>query len=339
MVLFGFSYLYGVTGTTNLTSLHAALVGGSGEPMPAVLRVAVVAVVAGLAFRVTAVPFHFYAPDVFQGTAATGAALLAVVPKIAGLAALLRLLFLPPGSDGWFDLPTSPSWTLASEAMPVLWLLAVASILVGNFVALLQTDVRRLLAWSSIAHAGYMLVGLTVGAGGGRGGLEAMLFYLAAYVAMTVGAFAVLVAAGRQRTIATIDDLGGLSRTRPAAALAMTVFLLSLIGLPPTAGFLGKLNLLLAAWAAETSAASAFDLWWLAVVLAAGAAIGAWYYLRLIGTMYLGQPRDESHEPTGLTDAPALIGVACCALVTVGLFVLPGLLWPLVERLRWPLIP
>lgn len=341
LVLFGFSYLFGVTGTTNLTALHAALIGGSAAPMPAVLRVTVVALVAGLAFRVTAVPFHFYAPDVFQGAAATGAALLAIVPKVAGLTALVRLLFTPAGIDQWIELPADPAWTLASEAAPLLWALAVTSILVGNVVALQQDDVRRLLAWSSVAHAGYLLIGLTVGAGAGEGGLEAMLFYLAAYAAMTVGAFAVLVAAGRRRQVATADDLAGLSRTDPAAALAMTVFLLSLIGLPPTAGFLGKLNLLLAAWSADAAGASGPGGRWLAVALAVGAAIGVWYYLRLIGMMYLGQPRHDPTERRGQSEAadvPALVGVACCAIATVGLFVTPDLLWPLIERLRWPFL-
>ncbi len=331
VVLFGFSYLFGVTGTTNLASFHSAIVSGSAEPMPGLLRIAVTMVVAGLAFRITAVPFHFYAPDVFQGTAGTGAALLAIIPKIAGFAALARLLITP----SWLERPAEPLWTLASEAAPILWILAAASVLVGNMVALQQTDLRRLLAWSSIAHAGYMLIGLTVAMGAGRGGLEALLFYLAAYAAMTVGAFAVLIALrNRKQPIATIDDLAGLARIHPLLALAMTVFLLSLIGLPPTAGFLGKLNLLLTAWSAQTPMPPLPDARWLAVLLVVGAAIGAWYYLRVIGAMYLGEPKPGAHESSGPLDVPAAIGVACCVLVTIALFAAPGLLWPLIERLN-----
>ncbi|MGH7201160.1 MAG: NADH-quinone oxidoreductase subunit N, partial [Planctomycetaceae bacterium] len=191
-----------------------------------------------------------------------------------------------------------------------------------------QTDLRRLLAWSSIAHAGYMLVGLTAGPNvrSAVGGLEALLFYLAAYGAMTVGAFAVLVAVGRgERRVESIDDLAGMSQTHPVAALLMTVFLFSLTGLPPTAGFLGKLNLFLAAWSTGTPSAQA-----LAVLLAVNAAIGAWYYLRLIGVMYLNEPRQAAVDPV---DVPASLGVACCAIATIGLFAAPNLLWPLIERI------
>lgn len=330
VVLFGLSYLFGVTGTTNLTSLHSAVVEGGSEPMPGLLRIAVAMIVAGLAFRITAVPFHFYAPDVFQGTAGNGAALLAILPKIAGFTALARLLMTP----AWMEPISEPLWTLGREAAPMLWILAVASVLIGNVVALQQTDLRRLLAWSSIAHAGYMLIGLIVAMGAGRGGLEALLFYLAAYAAMTVGAFAVLIALrNRQKPIATIEDLAGLARIHPLLALAMTVFLLSLIGLPPTAGFMGKLNLLITAWSAQTPLPHMPDAWWLAVLLIVGAAIGAWYYLRLIGAMYLGEPPEGSGESQSPLDVPAAIGVACCTLATIALFAAPNILWPLIERL------
>ena len=131
---------------------------------------------------------------------------------------------------------------------------------------------------------------------------------------------------------ATIDDLAGLSRTRPMGALAMTVFLLSLIGLPPTAGFLGKLNLLMTAWSATNPLPNMPDARWLAVVLIAGAAIGAFYYLRLIGAMYLGQPTD-SQESVGPMDVPAAIGVACCAAATILLFAAPNLIWPWIQQI------
>ena len=325
LLLYGFSFLFGVTGTTNLTAMHAAFAAGGGTAMPAVLMIALVAVIAGLAFRITAVPFHFYAPDVFQGAPTTGAALLAFVPKVAGFVALVRLLTTPA-----LEATTAPLWTLATQAMPVLWTLAVITMLAGNVLALIQTDIRRLLAYSSVAHAGYMLVGLTVGdrAGAAVGGIEALLFYLAVYGAMTVGVFAVLVALSRgDRRVESVDDLAGLSQRHPVAALAMAVFLFSLTGLPPTAGFLGKLNLFLAAWSAGTEAGV-----WLAIVLAVSAAIGAWYYLRIIGVMYLRPSIHEEPAAGRAIEGPAYVGVVLCALATVGLFAAPGWLWQIVEK-------
>jgi NADH-quinone oxidoreductase subunit N len=320
LVLFGLSYFYGVAGTTNLTAMYEALAAGAVSPA---LFMAAAAVIAGLGFRVTAVPFHFYAPDVFQGAAMSGAALLSFVPKIAGFVALLRLL----------SAPAEGLRTLGEAAEPILWSLAVVSMTVGNVLALLQTDVRRLMAYSSIAHAGYMLVGLAAAPHDGAvRGAPALLFYLAAYGAMTVGVFAVLAAVRSARSLAgsaagseeKIDDLAGLSQTHPAAALLMTVFLFSLTGLPPTAGFLGKLNLFLAAWSAGSTAAQ-----WTAVVMAINAAIGAWYYLRLIGVMYLQRPAEAATRPVG---SPAFIGAALCAAATILLFAAPDWLWQAVSR-------
>lgn len=321
LVLFGFAFLYGVTGTTNLTAVYAALASGSADAMPPVLMISAAAVIAGLGFRITAVPFHFYAPDVFQGTSTGGAAMLSFVPKIAGFVALLRVLVVPT-ADAAF-------WSFDERIEPVLWGLAVLSMTVGNVLAFLQTDVRRMMAYSSIAHAGYMLVGLAVAshADARVAGVPALLFYLAAYGAMTVGVFAVLAAIRSDATDSpadTTDGLAGLNVTHPFAALLMTVFLFSLTGLPPTAGFLGKLNLFLAAWSADTASAR-----WLAIAMAVNAAISAWYYLRLIGVMYL-QPPQGATRPV---ESPALIGGMLCAAATVALFVAPDWLWQTVNRL------
>ncbi len=329
LVLYGFSFLYGATGTTNLTAMHSALANvDSLGVRPPILVIALVTVVAGLCFRVTAVPFHFYAPDVFQGTGTSGAALLSFVPKIVGFVALLRI-FAPPALD---VIPgDQPVWSMSGEGMSLLWVLSVATMFLGNLMALLQTNLKRLLAYSSIAHAGYMLVGLTVGRSnsGLTDGVEALLFYLAVYGAMTVGLFAVLVSLSRPgRSIETIDDLAGLSQVHPAVALLAAVFLFSLTGLPPTAGFLGKLNLFLAAWSQGTSSSR-----WLAALLAVNAAIGAWYYLRIIATMYL-QPRPASPaRDDGAVEVPALAGMVLCVLVTVGLFFAPGWLWKVIEHI------
>lgn len=318
-VLFGMSYLYGVTGTTNLEALYEALRGGQFAKMPALLVVAVVMLIAGLGFRVTAVPFHFYAPDVFQGAPLPAAGLLAVVPKLAGFVALYRLLGISLGVP-------AGGWSLGGLSEPLLWWLAVLTMFVGNLLALLQNDVRRLLAYSSISHAGYMLVGFVAGLHpvASPTGTEAWLFYLAVYSAMTLGAFAALTALRtEQRSVEQVDDLAGLSRVRPGVAFMLAVMLFSLTGLPPTAGFLGKLNLFLAAWSLNTEAGR-----WLAIWLAVNAALGAWYYLRIVAVMYLREPEGPASEAA---ETPALVALGACTVVTLALFFLPGLLWNVVQ--------
>lgn len=318
-LLFGLSYLYGATGTTNLQSIYDALAAGSGAKLPSILGIAVIMLIAGIGFRLTAVPFHFYAPDVFQGAPNSAAAMLSFVPKIAGFVALYRLLAVAD---------VNGEWTLASLSQPLLWWLAVITMFVGNLLALLQTDIRRMLAFSSVSHAGYMLVGFIVGEQGTAAirGFDALFFYLAVYGVMTIGAFAALGAlSSTTYRVSAISDLAGLSRTRPVIALALAIFLFSLTGLPPTAGFLGKLNLFLAAWSSGTESGR-----WLAIWLAVNAAIGAWYYLRVIREMYLSDPTTELTEST---PAPALVATGLCTAATLGLFFVPSLLWDAVQRI------
>ena len=329
LVLYGFSFLYGVAGTTNLTALHEVFKSHELNAMPILLLVSVVAIVAGLAFRITAVPFHFYAPDVFQGTANSAAALLSFIPKVAGFIALVRVL----GQPG-----ITAHWSLAETSGEMLFLLAVATMFVGNLLALLQKNVRRLLAYSSIAHAGYMLVGLciavsvpllnkdgTVAAAGSIGGLSALLFYLGIYGVTTLGVFALLASLSRpERPLETSDDLAGLSKTHPAGAFLATVLLFGLTGLPPTAGFLGKLTLFLSAWNHGTDLGRR-----LAICLAINAAIAAWYYLRLIGVMYLQPSRDDTKRSAGV---PAFVGVSLCAVASIALFFAPDWLWQALQR-------
>lgn len=335
IVLFGMSYLYGATGTTNLSAIHAAFSVGP-APMNPLVAVAVVMLIAGLGFRLTAVPFHFYAPDVFQGAPTSGAAMLSFVPKIAGFVALLRLMVPATGAR-----ETVTSWTMTPAAVPLLWWLAVTTMFVGNLMALMQTDIRRLLAYSSVSHAGYMMVGLIVGLEHeirkdvlvgpivqSVSGIGAMLFYLAVYGAMTLGAFAILIVASRpDKRIETLDDLSGLSRNRPALALVFAVFLFSLAGLPPTAGFLGKLNLFFAAWAQGNESNK-----WLAMILAVNAALGSWYYLKVIGVMFLRDPIDRRELPPA-AETPSLIAAGICLVGTIGLFFLPGWLWVPIQRI------
>lgn len=319
IVLFGMSYLYGATGTTNLLAIHQAFAQGSHLPQNGLIVVATVMLIAGLGFRLTAVPFHFYAPDVFQGAQPSAAAMLSFVPKVAGFVALLRLMV--PAATGDAALH---SWMMIPTATNLLWWLAVITMFTGNLMALMQTDVRRLLAFSSVSHAGYMLVGLVVGMQASQqvSGIGALLFYLAVYGVMTLGAFAVLIAAARSnRRIESLDDLAGLSRSKPMLALALSVFLFSLSGLPPTAGFLGKFNLFFAAWSQGTESSR-----WLACILAVNAALGAWYYLRLIGVMYLREQVDRSEDVRPI-EAPSVVATVVCLAGTIGLFIAPGPLW------------
>lgn len=335
LVLFGLSFLYGVTGVTNLTAIHQALEGGELRPMPLVLLISTVSLIAGLAFRVTAVPFHFYAPDVFQGTATPAAALLSFVPKVAGFVALAKLLGQPSLESSLYE----GYWSLAARSGGLLYLLALATMFVGNILALLQKNLRRLLAYSSVAHAGYMLVGLTVATSvaqvGDNGlpesnattsGLSSLLFYLAVYGVTTLGVFALLACVPRKdRPLETIDDLAGLSKTHPAEALLASVLLFGLTGLPPTAGFLGKLTLFFSAWNHGSQIGQP-----LAICLAINAAIAAWYYLRLIGVMYLRPSRDNSR---GQVEVPAFIGLSLCAFASIALFFSPDWLWQALQRI------
>ena len=330
LVLYGFSFLYGVAGTTNLTGLHQVFQAHSKETLPAMLLVSLVTIVSGLAFRITAVPFHFYAPDVFQGTSNSAAALLSVLPKVAGFVALIRVL----GPTNLESASYPQNWSLALSSGAALQWLAIATMFVGNLFALLQKNVRRLLAYSSIAHAGYMLIGLSVAvsapttvtsAAGPIGGLAALLFYLGIYGVTTLGVFALLASLARpERPLETSDDLAGLSQTHPAGAFLATILLFGLTGLPPTAGFLGKLTLFLTAWHHGTTLGQT-----LAICLAINAAIAAWYYLRLIGVMYLQPSRDDTRRAT---EVPAFVGVSLCALASIALFFAPDWLWQALQR-------
>ena len=216
IVLYGFSFLYGAVGSTHLGAIHTALGHFPAAQSPSILLIAAGCIVAGLSFRITAVPFHFYAPDVFQGSHAGAAALLAFVPKIAGFVALYRIIHFESNND--FIATSAESLRVWCEAL--FSLMAVASMVIGNVLALLQRDLKRLLAYSSVAHAGYMLVGLAAGhQRTAVGGTAALLFYLVAYGATISGVFGMLVLLRRGgRAVTTIDDLAGLGQTQPAAA-------------------------------------------------------------------------------------------------------------------------
>lgn len=293
VLLFGFSYLYGVTGTTNLTAIIEGLTKANAERLSPMSLLAVVMVIAAVGFRVAAVPFHFYAPDVYEGSPAGVVAQLAFLPKVAGFVALARILGL---------LTTDPRhlpFDASTQVPLLLWILAVVTMSVGNVLALLQDNIRRMLAYSSVAHAGYLLIGLVVACSlpdakgrPGVGGVDALLVYLVAYGAMTVGAFAVILFLSTpERPVESIDELAGLGQSHPITAGSMAVFMLSLIGMPLTAGFAGKFLLFVGAFSAPADTLTMRHLYQtLAVIAAVNAAIGAYYYLRVIGVMYLRSP-------------------------------------------------
>ncbi|HEX5471530.1 MAG TPA: NADH-quinone oxidoreductase subunit N [Lacipirellulaceae bacterium] len=334
LVLYGMAWLYGVAGTTSFAGIRDVLSHRPPHAGEGMLEIAFALLLAGLSFRITAVPFHFYAPDVFQGTTAANAALLSIVPKVVGFAALLRLIPLSGATVSWLN------WVPEHSNMVLLGVMAVVTMFVGNLMALRQRHLYRLMAYSSIAHAGYMLIGLTVGDTMPVNGREAVLFYLAVYGLMTVGVFALLSAAGTAqgagggeqgvrnslsvlpRACTTLDDIRGLSRSLPSVALLLAICLFSLTGLPPTAGFLGKLNLFFAAWSEGSNIGHG-----LAILLALNAAISAWYYLRLVAMMYLEPAGSEEESlPRRIVWAPWLAGAAC-AIATIVIFVAPQWLW------------
>jgi NADH-quinone oxidoreductase subunit N len=327
-LLFGFGYLYGLAGTTNIAAILKVLPAKTAGDATGMALVAAVMILAGLGFRVAAFPFHFYAPDVYQGGPTGVVALLAFVPKVAGFAALLRLF-------GTFGTVTALDATFTRQYTMLLWILAAATMTAGNALALVQNNVRRMLAYSGVAHAGYMLIGVALLPSQAQGsaalvnGGDAVLFYLVAYGAMTVGAFAVLAYLGRPgRGFDAIDDLAGLHETNPRVALLMALFMFSMIGLPLTAGFAGKFFLFVGALAVPAGPPMGHLYQALAVVAALNAAVGAYYYLRVVGVMYL---RGSFQPPVPARLSPALAAALVCAAVTVVFGVYPA---PVLDAAR-----
>jgi NADH-quinone oxidoreductase subunit N len=264
-LLYGIALIYGATGSTNLARVGAAVAGGAGrDPL---LMIGLGLLLVGFGFKISSVPFHLWASDVYQGAPTPVTALIATGSKAAAFAGLVRVLlagFVPVGA----------AWGGA------LWGLAVLSMTVGNVVAIAQRNLKRLLAYSSIAHVGYVLVGVVAG---GSLGYGSVLFYLLVYTFTTAGAFGVLLHLERNGEDATdVDDLAGLAGRHPVTALALSLFLLSLIGIPPLGGFVGKFYLF--------GAAVRSGHVWLAVLGVLNSAVAAYYYLRLIVYMYMREP-------------------------------------------------
>jgi NADH-quinone oxidoreductase subunit N len=324
LILYGLALMYGLTGTSNLKALAFLIDNVPGVPQPQIALVAIVFVLAGLGFRVAAVPFHFYAPDVYQGSPTVLAALLSWIPKAIGFLAMIRTLTAVFSQGG-------PAVALAvgHRALIVAWIIAAVTMTLGNTVALSQENLKRLLAYSSIAHAGYLMIGVAVGLahapGPGDGGVylgaEGILFYLVAYALMTLGAFGVIIALSTpERPVETVDDLAGLAQSHPKTALAMALCLFSLAGIPPLAGFYGKFQIFTSAFAVPPGESGTM-LRWLALVGVINSAIGAYYYLRIVVMMYLRPAR----TPIAARPAwPTMVAVASCAILSLVVGIYPA---------------
>ena len=275
--LYGVAVVYGCTGTINLTTVHVLLALG-GSSQGSLLGAAAALMFVGLGFKVSAAPFQLWAPDVYQGSPTPVSAFLSAGPKAAAFAVFLRIFMTAFA-------PLGRAWE------PLIWLSALASMTIGNFAALRQTNVKRMLGYSSIAHAGYVLVALTARS---ETGIAAAMFYLAAYACMNIGAFAVVShISGRGETRQSIDDLAGLGQTQPLTAAMLGIFLLSLIGVPLTGGFFGKFYIFKAALESR--------LIWLSVLGLLNSAVAAYYYLRLLVAMYFREPAEGAEPVEPLT--------------------------------------
>ncbi len=266
MLLYGASLVYGFAGTTSFDRL-AALLGDHQTHAPVGLIVGLVFVAAGVAFKISAVPFHMWTPDVYEGAPTPVTAFFAVAPKVAAIALFVRVLIEPFGA-------------LTDQWRQIIYFTSMASMVLGSFAAIGQTNIKRLMAYSSIGHIGYALVGLAAGT---ELGVRSVIFYMAIYIFMNIGTFAVILCMRQGgRMVEEISDLAGLSRTHPMLAFAMLIFMFSMAGIPPAAGFFGKLFVFQAAIEAH--------LYTLAVVGVLASVVGAFYYLRIIKLMYFDEP-------------------------------------------------
>jgi NADH-quinone oxidoreductase subunit N len=312
--LYGIALCFGCTGSTSIANIAA---GFKTTATPQLALLAIAMVVIGLGFKVSAAPFHVWTPDVYQGAPSPVVALMSTAPKAAAFAVLLRFLFSAAGSD-------HANWVV------MIQILAILSMFVGNLGALLQKDVKRLLAYSSIAHAGYLLVAFT---GPHKEAVSGACFYTAAYAAMNVGAFLVLTQlSGYNEKLRTLDDFTGLALKRPGLSALLGFFLLSLIGIPFTGGFFAKFYAFSAAVHSGSIA--------LVVIGLVNSGIACFYYLRLLVALY-ARPLTDSTAPItpSRLNVPAAIALSATAAATLGLGILPNRLLHLVQRATPETVP
>ncbi len=303
MILYGASLIYGFSGSTNFDSLAKVLGHGGDHDAGHGVVFGIVFILAGLAFKVSAVPFHMWTPDVYEGAPTPVTAFFAVAPKIAALALFIRIMVGPFGD-------------LAAQWQQIIVFVSVASMVLGAFAAINQRNIKRLMAYSSIGHVGYALIGLAVG---NEAGVRGILIYLTIYLVMNVGTFACILAMRKgDRMVEDINDLAGLGKTHPMLAAAMTLFMFSMAGIPPLAGFFGKLYVFLAAIEAE--------LYGLAVIGVITSVVGAFYYLRIIRIMCFDDVDEPLDKPV---DKEIGIIMTLASLIIVLFFIYPG---PVVTR-------
>jgi NADH-quinone oxidoreductase subunit N len=306
-LLYGVAWIYGLTGSTNLSLIRQALASGS-APSLAFTGTAAALILVGLAFKLSAAPFQIWAPDVYQGAPAPISAFLSTGPKAASFAILVRI----------FMTAFEP---IASHWEPIIWVIALATMIIGNFAALQQTNIKRMLAYSSIANAGYVLIAVAANSDIGS---AAVMFYMAAYALTNLGAFAVVTHIARKgERYVMIEDFAGLSQRQPAMAAMFTIFLLSLIGVPLTGGFFGKFYVFKAALDSH--------LVWLTVLGLLNSAVAAYYYLRVLVVMYMKDPvaSPEANAPAG---AALQFAVYAAAFGTLLLGIFPGWVLDVANR-------
>jgi NADH-quinone oxidoreductase subunit N len=301
-LLYGIAWIYGTTGSTNLAEIRNFLMTGGGARNLTLAGTAAALMFVGFAFKVSAAPFQIWAPDVYQGAPAPVTLFMSAGPKAAAFAVFLRVFITAFG-------PITNRWE------PFVWSSALLTMVIGNFAALLQTNIKRLMAYSSIAHAGYVMVAI---AAHNQVGVAAAMFYLAAYAFMNIGAFAVITHFSRQgEKYVNVEDLAGLGWKQPATAALFSIFLLSLIGVPLTGGFFGKFYIFKAALDA--------NLVWLSILGLLNSAVAAYYYLRILVVMYMHEPGEST-----LTLEPLSPGIRttlwAAALGTLILGIFPSLL-------------
>jgi NADH-quinone oxidoreductase subunit N len=302
ILLYGMSMVYGFSGSTSFDKLSIVFNNyGHNDPIIGV-TVGLVFIIAGLAFKISAVPFHMWTPDVYEGAPTPVTAFFAIAPKVAAMILIIRILIQPFGE--FFD-----QW------QQIVWFISAASMTLGAFAAINQNNIKRLMAYSSIGHMGFILVGL---AAGNESGTQAVLLYLTVYLFMNIGTFACILAMRKQgRMIEDIDQLAGLSRTNPIMAVSITIFMFSMAGIPPLAGFFGKYFIFKAAIEA--------DLYTLAVLGVLASVVSSYYYLRIVKLMYFDNPLDSFDSPIGKEISIVTIGMS----VAVVFFIF--IIWPILN--------
>jgi NADH-quinone oxidoreductase subunit N len=301
VLLLGMAFVYGVTGTTHLNEIvqqASALIGEEGAIWDApALLFGIVLLIAGFGFKIASVPFQMWVPDVYEGAPTPITAYLSVASKAAGFAVVLRVFYSAFGLD-----------QISADWATVFAVLAAISMTIGNITALVQTNIKRMLGYSSIAHAGYIMVGL---AAIGTLGKSGVLFFLAGYALANLGAFIAIIAISNKTGSDEIADYSGMARRSPAIAFVLAFCLVSLIGIPPAVGFMAKFYIF--------NAAVQQDLLWLVIFAAINSAISAYYYLRVVKLMYVGEPASEEKIPSSLSVRFAL-AVSSIGVLALGVY-------------------